>query len=46
VTPFYGYTDINLSVMFFAIGLGMAAVTGSVNRTPHRHAPSRAPGAP
>ncbi|GLY20276.1 O-antigen ligase family protein [Micromonospora sp. NBRC 101691] len=32
VTPFYGYTDINLSVMFFAIGLAMAAVDGPVNR--------------
>lgn len=32
ITPFYGYTDINLSVMFFAIGLAMAAVDGPVNR--------------
>ncbi|GGL02492.1 hypothetical protein GCM10012284_41280 [Mangrovihabitans endophyticus] len=34
VTPFYGFTDINLSVMFFAIGLGMAALDGPVRRPP------------
>lgn len=34
ITPFYGYFDINLSVMFFAIGLGMAAVDGPINRAP------------
>lgn len=42
ITPFYGYSDINLTVMFFAIGLGMAAVDGPVNRpapvTPAREA--------
>ncbi|MBB4760814.1 O-antigen ligase family protein [Amorphoplanes digitatis] len=32
ITPFYGYTDINLSLMFFAIGLAMAAVDGPVDR--------------
>jgi hypothetical protein len=34
ITPFYGYFDINLSVMFFAIGLAMAAVDGPISRTP------------
>ncbi|MEV6598361.1 hypothetical protein AB0M36_15990 [Actinoplanes sp. NPDC051346] len=34
VTPFYGYTAMNLSVMFFGIGLAMAAVDGPVNRAP------------
>jgi hypothetical protein len=32
VTPFYGYSDINLTVMFYAFGLAMAAVDGPVNR--------------
>jgi hypothetical protein len=34
IMPFYGYTDINMSVMFFAFGLAAAAVDGPVNRTP------------
>ena len=34
ITPFYGYTDPNLSLMFFAIGLAMAAIDGPVNREP------------
>lgn len=29
---FYGFTDMNLSVTFFAIGLAVAAVDGPVNR--------------
>ncbi|MFI5936917.1 O-antigen ligase family protein [Actinoplanes sp. NPDC051494] len=33
ITPFYGYTDMNLSVMFFGIALAMAAVDGPVNRS-------------
>ena len=32
MTPFYGFTDINLSVMFFGIGLALAAIDGPVNR--------------
>ena len=32
ITPFYGFTDVNLSVMFFGIALAMAAVDGPVNR--------------
>jgi O-antigen/teichoic acid export membrane protein len=39
VSPFYGLTDPNLSVMFFAIALGLAAVDGPVNREPY--VPSR-----
>jgi hypothetical protein len=34
ITPFYGFTDMNLSLMFFAFGLAMAAVDGPVNRAP------------
>jgi polysaccharide biosynthesis protein PslJ len=34
VTPFYSYIDPNMSVLFFAIGLGLAAVDGPVNRAP------------
>jgi hypothetical protein len=34
IMPFYGYSDINMSVMFFAFGLAAAAVDGPVNRTP------------
>jgi len=34
VTPFYSFIDPNMSVLFFAIGLGLAAVDGPVNRTP------------
>jgi hypothetical protein len=34
VTPFYSYIDPNMSVLFFAIGLGLAAVDGPVNRQP------------
>jgi hypothetical protein len=33
ITPFYGYGDPNTSVLFFALGLGLAAVDGPVNRT-------------
>ena len=32
VTPFYGYTDLNLTIMFYAFGLAMAAIDGPVNR--------------
>ncbi|MEV4636836.1 O-antigen ligase family protein [Actinoplanes sp. NPDC049548] len=32
VTPFYSYIDPNLSVLCFAVGLGLAAVDGPVNR--------------
>ena len=32
VTPFYGYTDINLTILFYAFGLAMAAIDGPVNR--------------
>jgi len=32
VTPFYAYIDQNMSVLFFAIGLGLAALDGPVNR--------------
>ena len=34
LAPFYGFTDLNLSVMFFAMGLAVAAVDGPVNREP------------
>jgi hypothetical protein len=34
VTPFYAYIDQNMSVLFFSIGLGLAAVDGPVNREP------------
>ncbi|WP_245908516.1 O-antigen ligase family protein [Pseudosporangium ferrugineum] len=34
VTPFYAYIDPNMSVLFFAVGLGLAAVDGPVNREP------------
>jgi hypothetical protein len=34
VTPFYAYIDQNMSVLFFAVGLGLAAVDGPVNREP------------
>jgi O-antigen ligase len=34
VTPFYAFIDPNMSVLFFAIGLGLAAVDGPVNRSP------------
>ena len=32
VTPFYSYIDPNMSVLFCAIGLGLAAVDGPVNK--------------
>ena len=32
VTPFYSYIDPNMSVLFFAVALGLAAVDGPVNR--------------
>lgn len=39
ITPFYGFTDVNLSVMFFGIGPALAAIDGPVNREPaHRPA--------
>ncbi|NYF58426.1 O-antigen ligase family protein [Micromonospora purpureochromogenes] len=34
VIPVYAYIDPNLSVIFFAVGAGLAAVGGPVNRTP------------
>jgi hypothetical protein len=42
MTPFYGFTDINLSVMFFGIGLALAAIDGPVNREPAAQALSDA----
>jgi polysaccharide biosynthesis protein PslJ len=33
ITPFYAYIDPNMSVLFCAIGLGLAAVDGPVNRS-------------
>jgi hypothetical protein len=33
-TPFYGFTDPNLTVIFYAAGLALAAVDGPVNRVP------------
>ncbi|GAA3929157.1 O-antigen ligase family protein [Actinoplanes auranticolor] len=39
MTPFYGFTDINLSVMFFGIGLALAAIDGPVNREPALKSP-------
>ena len=41
VTPFYGFTDLNLTVLFYAFGLAMAAIDGPVNR-PVAAQPSRA----
>jgi hypothetical protein len=32
ITPFYSYVDPNMSVFCFAVGLGLAAVDGPVNR--------------
>ncbi len=32
VTPFYSYIDPNMAVLFAAIGLGLAAVDGPINR--------------
>jgi hypothetical protein len=46
--PFYGITFQNLSVLFFAVGLAMAAVDGPVRR-PIRHSrgtPAAVPGPP
>ncbi|GID93850.1 hypothetical protein Adi01nite_32620 [Amorphoplanes digitatis] len=34
ITPFYGYTDIDLWLMYFGIALAMAAVDGPVDRVP------------
>ncbi|MBM7079802.1 O-antigen ligase family protein [Micromonospora humida] len=33
VIPVYAYIDPNMSVIFFAVGAGLAAVSGPVNRT-------------
>jgi polysaccharide biosynthesis protein PslJ len=33
ITPFYAFIDPNMSVLFCAIGLGLAAVDGPVNRS-------------
>ncbi|MEU8613559.1 hypothetical protein AB0C29_36805 [Actinoplanes sp. NPDC048791] len=46
MTPFYGFTDINLSVMFFGIGLALAAIDGPVNREPAAQASSDADAVP
>ncbi|AGL14927.1 hypothetical protein L083_1417 [Actinoplanes sp. N902-109] len=43
LTPFYGYSDPNMSVMFFGIGLAMAAVDGPVNRAATQGRPVRPP---
>jgi hypothetical protein len=32
VTPFYSYIDPNMSVLFYGISLGLAALDGPVNR--------------
>jgi hypothetical protein len=32
ITPFYSYIDPNMSVLFFAVGLGLAGVDAPVNR--------------
>jgi O-antigen ligase len=32
VTPFYSFIDPNMSVLFFAVALGLAAVDGPINR--------------
>ena len=45
VTPFYGFTDLNLTLLFYAFGLAMAAVDGPVNRLVAAQ-PSRAEMAP
>ncbi|MFI7431608.1 O-antigen ligase family protein [Micromonospora sp. NPDC049836] len=34
ITPFYGYTDVNLSLMFYAFALAIAALDGPINRQP------------
>jgi O-antigen ligase len=34
VIPVYGYLDQNLSIIFLAVGVGLAAVHGPVNRQP------------
>ncbi|WP_207916679.1 O-antigen ligase [Micromonospora sp. KC723] len=34
VIPVYAYIDPNLSIIFFAVGAGLAAVAGPVNRAP------------
>lgn len=34
ITPFYGFADVNLSLMFFAMGLAVGAIDGPVNREP------------
>ena len=39
IIPVYGYVDPNLSVIFFAVGAGLAAVDGPVNREPRPLAP-------
>ncbi|WP_236718013.1 O-antigen ligase family protein [Actinoplanes sp. TFC3] len=43
MTPFYGYTDPNMSVMFFGIALAMAAVDGPVNRSATTEPATRPP---
>lgn len=45
ITPFYGYTDPNMAVMFFGISLGLAAVDGPVNREVVGSAPAPRPAA-
>jgi hypothetical protein len=32
ITPFYSYIDPNMSVLFFAVGLGLAGVDAPINR--------------
>ncbi|MFJ6197535.1 O-antigen ligase family protein [Micromonospora sp. NPDC092111] len=46
ITPFYGFTDINLSLMLFAVGLAVAAVDGPVNREPGGPVSAAAPPVP
>jgi hypothetical protein len=36
VSPFYAYIDPNMSVLFAAVALGLAALDGPVNREPRR----------
>ncbi|MFB9238602.1 O-antigen ligase family protein [Plantactinospora siamensis] len=46
VIPVYSYIDPNLSVLCYAVGVGLAAVDGPVNRTLRAAGPPRRPTAP
>jgi hypothetical protein len=45
IMPFYAYIDPNMSVLFYAVGLGLAAVDGPVNREPRRESHRATPDA-